>query len=562
LLGAAAGALVIVQAWLLSSAIDAAFLGGGDLHALGPTLLGIAGVAALRAAAAWSQEVAAQRFSGSVRLAVRDRLLRRMLALGPRFASGERAGELANTLVGGVEALDPYLAQYLPQVVLAGVVPLLVWVAVLRADPLSALVLLLTFPLIPLFMWLIGGAAQERTRRQWVTLSRLAARFLDALQGLPTLRAFGRAGDEAEAIARASEGHRAVTMGVLRLAFVSALVLEALATLGTAIVAVEVGLRLLYSRVAFREALFVLVLAPEFYRPLRALGAAFHAGMAGKEAASRIAEVLETPGPLAAPAVEACHPGEHAPGVRRGPPRIVFEDVRFAYDAARAPALDGFSLALPAGVTVALVGPSGAGKTTAAHLLLRFLEPGGGAITIDGAPLAGLAPEEWRRRVAWVPQRPRLFHGTVRENVVFARPDASDTELAEAAARARLDVALRALPRGWETPVGEGGERLSGGEAQRVALARAFLKDAPVLVLDEPTAQLDSGSEAAVVEAIEELRAGRTVLLVGHRLTTVARADRVALMARGRVVEDGTPRELRAAGGGYARLLAAWQGAP
>jgi thiol reductant ABC exporter CydD subunit len=568
-LGAVAGLLFVVQAWFLSSAIDAAFLGGADLRAVGPLLLGIAGAAALRAAAAWGQEVLAQRFSGSVRRAVRDRLLRRILALGPRFASGERLGELANTLVGGVEALDPYLAQYLPQVALSGLVPLLVWVAVLRADPLSALVLLLTFPLIPLFMWLIGGAAQERTRRQWVTLSRLAARFLDALQGLPTLRAFGRAGDEAESIARASEGHREVTMGVLRLAFVSALVLEALATLGTAVVAVEVGLRLLYARVAFREALFVLVLAPEFYRPLRALGAAFHAGMAGSEAAARIAEVLEAEGPLAAPAVEVDRPGRplgteqaEAPRGDSPPPAILFEDVRFTYDAARGPALDGFSLALPAGATVALVGPSGAGKTTAAHLLLRFLEPGEGAITVDGSPLAALAPEDWRRRVAWVPQRPRLFHGTVRENVTLARPGASAAQLAEAAARARLDVVLTGLPRGWETPVGEGGERLSGGEGQRVALARAFLKDAPVLVLDEPTAQLDPESEAAVVDAIEELRKGRTVLLVAHRLTTVTRADRVALVARGRILEEGPPRQLATAGRGYARLVAAWQGAP
>jgi thiol reductant ABC exporter CydD subunit len=421
-------------------------------------------------------------------------------------------------------------------------------------------------------MWLIGGAAAERTRRQWVVLSRLAARFLDAVQGLATLRAFGRAGDEADRVARASEGHREVTMGVLRLAFLSALALEALATLGTAVVAVEVGLRLLHARIAFREALFVLVLAPEFYRPLRALGSAFHAGMAGKEAAARIAEVLDAEGPLAAPAVEAgCPPEERADrplGTRRTevlrrdrPPAIAFEDVRFAYDAAATAALDGFSLALPPGATVALVGPTGAGKTTAAHLLLRFLEPGRGAIAVDGAPLAALAPEAWRRLVAWVPQRPRLFHGSIRDNVALARPGASPSELAAAAARARLDSVLRELPRGWETPVGEGGERLSGGEAQRVALARAFLKDAPVLVLDEPTAQLDPESESAVVASIEDLRRGRTVLLIGHRLTTVARADRIALVVRGRVVEEGTHRELGAAGRGYARLVAAWQGA-
>jgi thiol reductant ABC exporter CydD subunit len=425
-------------------------------------------------------------------------------------------------------------------------------------------VLLLTFPLIPLFMWLIGESAREKTHRQWVTLSRLAARFLDAVQGLPTLRAFGRAGEEADAVARASERHREVTMGVLRLAFLSALALEALATLGTAVVAVEVGLRLLYARVAFREALFALLLTPEFYRPLRALGASFHAGMAGKEAAGRIAEVLEAGGPLAAPAVlEDTPPGAPAT-TRKGAeaPAIAFEGVRFSYDPARPPALDGFSLALPRASTVALVGPSGAGKTTAAQLLLRFLEPGAGAITIDGSPLAVRAPEEWRARVAWVPQRPRLFHGTLRDNVALARPRATDAELEEAAARARLDAVLRALPRGWETPVGEAGERLSGGEARRVALARAFLKDAPVLVLDEPTAQLDPETEAAVVDAVGELRQGRTVLLVAHRLTTVAAADRVALVARGRVIEEGTPRELAAAGGGYARLVAAWQGAP
>jgi thiol reductant ABC exporter CydD subunit len=563
-LGTLAGLLVVVQAWLLSSAIAAAFLAGADLLAVGPLLLGIAGAAVLRAAAAWGQEVLAQRFSGAVRLAVRDRLLRRLLALGPRFSSGERTGELANTLVGGVDALDAYLAQYLPQVSLAGLVPLLVLVAVLGRDPLSALVLLLTFPLVLLFMWLIGGAAQERTRRQWVTLSRLAARFLDALQGLPTLRAFGRADAEAAAIALASERHRAVTMGVLRLAFLSAFVLEGLATLGTAVVAVEVGLRLLYGRVAFREALFVLVLTPEFYRPLRALGAAFHAGMAGREAAGRIAEVLESGGPLAAPGVETGGAPAGAPEpVAPGPaPAIAFEGVRFAYEAGGAPALDGFSLEVAAGATVALVGPTGAGKTTAVHLLLRFLEPGGGAITVDGVPLAALGPEEWRRRVAWVPQRPRLFHGTVRDNVLLARPGAPEAALAEAAARARLDAVLAELPRGWETPVGEAGERLSGGQVQRVSLARAFLKDAPVLVLDEPTAQLDAESETAVADAIEVLRWGRTVLLVAHRLTTVTRADRIALVARGRVVEEGTHRQLAAAGRGYARLLAAWQGAP
>jgi ATP-binding cassette subfamily C protein CydD len=541
-LGTLAGLLVVAQAWLLASAITAGFLGGGDVQAVAPLLLWLCVAAALRAAATWSQEALAQRYSGDVRLAVRDRLLRRVLALGPRFASGERTGELANTLVGGVDALDPYLAQYRPQAALAVLVPLAILGAVAWADPLSALVLLLTYPLAPLFMWLVGAAARERTRRQWVTLSRLAARFLDAVQGLPTLRAFSRDADEAAAIERASERHRQMTMGVLRLAFVSALVLEALATLGTAVVAVELGLRLLYARVAFREALFVLLLAPEFYRPLRALGASFHAGMSGREAASRIAEVLESDAPRAAPAVELATREEtdaEPPVPPAPPPAIAYEDVRFAYAPGRAPALEGFSLALPAGETVALVGASGAGKTTAARLLLRFLEPDGGRLLVDGRPMRAHSPEQWRRRVAFLPQRPRLFHGTVRENVLLGRPGASTAALEAAAASAHLDAVIGALPRGWETPVGEGGERLSGGQAQRVALARAFLKDAPVLVLDEPTAELDLESEAAVADALDRLRRGRTVLLVAHRAATVALASRVARLERGRVAEEG-----------------------
>lgn len=585
--GALAGLVVVAQAALLSRVVDRGFLGREPLEALLPGLLALAGAAVLRAVLAWLQEDLAQRASGRARLEVRDRLVRRVLALGPRYATGERAGELANTLLGGVEALDAYVAQYLPQAALAALVPGIVLAAVLWADPLSALVLALSYPLVPLFMWLIGSAAEARTRRQWQLLSRLAARFQDALSGLATLRAFGRVEDELGVLERVNERHRVVTLEVLRLAFVSALVLEALATLGTAVVAVGVGLRLLYARLAFGEALFVLVLAPEFYRPMRTLGAAFHAGMAGREAALRMAAIHEAGGLLAAPGVLSGDaddaPGDRSPrsgapdeliagtreragpsrrpGRREGPPRVSFESVSFSYDAGHGRALDGFTLEIAAGETLALVGPTGAGKTTAAQLLLRFLEPSAGRILVDGAPLAERTPEEWRRHVAWVPQHPRLFHASLRDNLRLARADASEAQLGRALELAGLDALVRSLPRGLETPLGEGGERLSGGEAQRVALARAFLKAAPVLVLDEPTAQLDLATEALVLAAVERLRRGRTVLLVAHRLTTLAAAERIAVLEGGRLVEQGRPAELAASGRVYPRLLAAWGGA-
>jgi thiol reductant ABC exporter CydD subunit len=561
-LGAVAGALVVLQAGLLSRVVDAAFLNGAGLDVALPLLGGLVGAALLRAAATWGQEVVAQQFSGAVRAELRDRLTRRLLALGPRYASGERAGELQNTLVGGVESLDAYLGQYLPQAFLAGIVPPLVLLAVLRADPLSALVLLLTYPLIPLFMWLIGARARRRTEQQWVTLSRLSAQFLDAVQGLATLRAFGRAHDRADAIARASDRYRQMTMDVLRLAFVSALVLELLATLGTAIVAVEVGLRLLYAKVTFGPALFVLILAPEFYRPLRALGAAFHAGLSGREAAGRIGEILEGEGAIVAPAVLEGRrpPGE---GDRPGelPPRLEIEEVGFTYGEGRPPALDDVSFTVESGTTTALVGPTGAGKSTVAHLLLRFIEPTSGHLRADGRPLLEIAADEWRRRVAWVPQRPRLFHGSLLDNLLLARPGASREEVERAAAAARLEPLLRELPGGWDTPVGEGGERLAGGEAQRVALARALLTAAPVLLLDEPTSHLDPEHEAAIVEAMKALRRERTVLLIAHRMTTVLDADRVVLLDHGRVAEQGTHEDLLATGRHYPRLVAAWGGA-
>jgi ATP-binding cassette subfamily C protein CydD len=547
-LGIASAIFVVAQAGLLSRALDGVFLRGRGLGDLRPLLVGLVAVALVRALAVYGAEVVAQRSAAETKRALRVRLARRLVDRGPVWTTNERAGELAHTLVGGVDALDAYVSQYLPHAALAVLTPVLVLVAVLVADPLSALVLAITYPLVPVFMILIGTRAAARTRRQWLELSRLGAAFLDQLAGLPTLKVFGRAEAAADTLEASGRKLRDVTMSVLRVAFLSALALELVAMLGTALVAVEIGLRLVYGRIEFSSGLFVLLLTPEFYRPLRALGAAYHAGMAGTEAGQRVFDVLEGEA-----ATRVADPGVTVVGARApGPPAITLEGVRAAYGPGLPPALDAVSFALAPGETLALVGPSGSGKTTVANLLLRFLEPHAGRITVDGEALDGKDPDAWRDGVAWVPQRPHLFYGTVLENLRLGRPDATREEIEEAARQAEALAFIEELPLRFDTPVGEGGLRLSGGEAQRLALARAFLKDAPFLVLDEPTAQLDPETEDRLARALRRLCAGRTVLLIAHRRRTVAEADRAVRLHAGRVVEQGAPGVLLARGRPFA----------
>ncbi len=553
--GAASGALVVAQAALLARVIAGAARPGSSPASTASLLALLAGVAVLRAVASWASETAAARAAADVRLALRSTLTSKLLALGPRFVSGERTGELVGTLGGGVEATDAYVARYQPQLALSFLVPLLVLVAVSRADLLSGFVLAATWPLIPLFMYLIGGAARRRSRAQWVALSRMSARFLDTVQGIATLVTFGRAREEAAVVASASERFRAVTMEVLRVAFLSALTLEWLATLGTAVVAVELGLRLLAARVGFEAALFVLVVTPEFYRPMRALGAAFHAAMTGREAGERMSELLDRPVRQRATTATAAGPPDEDEPI--GAAGLVLDEVSFRYSPDRPAAVDGVSFSVAPRTTVALLGPSGSGKSTIAHLVLRFMEPDAGRLLVGGRALGTLDADTWRRQVAWLPQRPHLFHGTVLDNLKLARPDASDSDIERAIVLAHAGQFVRALPGGLGAEIGEGGSRLSGGQRQRLALARAFLKDAPLLVLDEPTSHLDPENDALVSDAVRELAAGRTVLLIAHRLTAVAGADRVVVLSGGRVAEQGTRAALAARRGLYARMLAA-----
>jgi ATP-binding cassette subfamily C protein CydCD len=544
-LGAVGGVATVGQALALSRAVAGAFLDGRDLAGVAPQLWGLVAWTCLRAAAAWLAEIAASRVAAQVKTALRGRLLAQMMALGPAYTRGERTGELVNTAVEGVEALDAYFSQYLPQVALAALLPVAFLVFVFPADPLSGLVLLLTAPLIPLFMILIGSLADALTHRQWAALSRMSAHFLDVLQGLTTLKLFGRSREQIAVIQQITDRHRDATLGVLRVAFLSALVLEMVGTLSTAIIAVAIGLRLLYGGMAFQPAFFVLILAPEFYLPLRLLGTRFHAGIAGVAAATRIFEVLET----------SLRGAEFAPNQSTGTPLpelpvplIRLEHVSYTYPGRETPALDGVSFAIWPGEKVALVGPAGAGKSTVAALLLGFIHPAAGQISRDG-------DGERACPIAWVPQAPHLFDASVADNIRLGRPAASLAEVEAAAAAASADAFIRDLPAGYDTRIGERGSRLSAGQAQRIALARAFLLDAPLVLLDEPTANLDPHTEAGVQASVEWLLAGRAALIIAHRLNTVRQADRIIVLEHGRVVEAGAHDALLAARGAYWRLL-------
>ncbi len=550
--GFLAGLLTIGQAYLLSNTVNGVFLQEQTLADVFPWLRLILVIIAGRAFLTWVNEVSANIVAVRIKSDLRERLFNHILNLGPAYTRGQRTGELTTAAVEGIEALDAYYSQYLPQLVITALIPISILIVVFPIDLLSGIVMLITAPLIPFFMIMIGMGAEVVTKRQYQTLSRLSAHFLDSLQGLTTLKLFGQSKAHTKNIENVSNQFRDTTLGVLRITFLSALALELLATLSTAVIAVEIGFRLLYARMEFQPAFFILILAPEFYLPLRNLGARFHAGMSGTTAAKRIYEILGTPvtGSSDQPSAVSEPTFKHITSIR-------FENASFTYPGETTAALQNIDLEIKAGQQVALVGSTGAGKSTLVNLLLDFIQPTSGQILVNHK--LRITSSELRNSIAWVPQRPHLFHDTLATNIRLGKPEATHEEIIEAAKAAHLHEFIETLPEKYETIIGESGARLSGGQAQRLALARAFLKNAPILILDEPTSSLDPETETLLEESTRRLMQGRTVLTIAHRLNTIFRADQILVFEEGCIVEQGTHRELLAKNGAYSEMVRAYQ---
>ena len=544
LLGLLSTALAIGQAWCIAVVLAHA-LAWSVSHSVAPSgwtpLVLFAALAVVRALLLIAQESRAAGTAAASRRRLRGEALVALLARGPALLRRQASGALTALVVDRIEALDGFFSRWIPAASLAVVSPALVLVVVGIVQPRAALVLLVCGLAVPASQALFGIGAALASRQQFIAMARLQARFLDRMRGIATIVLAGRADDEAERLGVAADELRRRTMRVLRVAFLSSAALDCAFAAALVLIALLDGRALLAGGAArswvgallLPRSLFALILVPEFFSPLRSFALAYQDRMQASGAAEALDALVRDGGAGSPPPVARPQPVRTvaAHGVA-----VAFEAVGFAWDATRAPALDAVSFRIPAQETVVLVGPSGSGKSTIIEMLLGFIAPDSGRITLNGADIASIVPEALAQMTSWIGQRPLLFAGTIRENVLFARPEASETELASALRAAAVEGFAAGLPEGIDTRIGEGGYGLSGGQAQRVAIARAFLRNAPLLLLDEPTARLDPGTEREILDSLRRLAIGRTVLLASHSAAAHAFSGRRIDLARGRVV--------------------------
>jgi ATP-binding cassette, subfamily C, bacterial CydD len=538
-------AVIVFQMLLLSLVINDVFM----LHkAPGNHLLYLlAGLIFTRALLVWIRERLAQQGAVKIKSGLRLRLFGQLLNAGPSFSREQKTGELVNLLTEGDEKLDDYYTKYIPSIIHIGVLPVVIIAFFFSYDWLSGLILFITAPLILFFMWLIGTRAGKLTNSQWNEMSAMSAHFLDVLQGIRTLKIFNRNREEAESVSVVSNSFRAITMKVLKVAFLSGMVLELTASISIAMVALQVGIRLIEGMMVYQVGLFVLLLTPEFYLPFRSLGQHHHSGMEGVSAAKKIFEILDSGSQQIKSASELTLPDKKL--------RIEFVNVDFYYPDAAHPALHRINCCIEPGKLTAVVGHTGSGKTTFSFLLMGFLKPAAGQILINGVPVDEIPEEERDRITAYVPQHPHFFNMSVLENLQLANSHASLEQVTEACTRAGAHDFIMGLPQGYHTQLLENAARLSGGEKQRLTIARAFLKNAPILVLDEPSSHLDPESEELIARATGELVKDRTTLIIAHRLKTIYRAGKIMVFDHGQIAETGTNESLIAGNGIYAGFM-------
>ncbi len=530
----------VFQAKAVTSVVDGVFLKGLSLEKIWVWMSMLLFFILAKAGLIWGNETLSKNFSAKIKHNLRGRVQDTILSAGPVRLRDEKAGEVINLAIEGVETLDAYFSEYLPQLAVAVIGPVLVLLFSFPADPVSSIIMLATAPLIPFFMILIGKHAGSLTERQWNSLSRLGGHFLDIVRGLPTMKLFGRSKTQSGVIYRMAENFRNSTMNVLKVAFLSALVLELAATLSTAIIAVTLGIRLINSQITFDRALFVLLLVPEFYQPLRQLGAKFHAGMEGSSAAKAIFRFFnEYAIPGAEDAARPC--GAEPPGIIT---EISFSGVSFSYGNTNGPAVKDATFSIKQGECVVLTGESGSGKSTLASLLLNFIQPQEGRITVNGMDLTDIPPFSWREKIAYVPQHPYLFSGTIGENLKLGNPGAGMDEIQAAARLAGIHDFIAGLPLAYDTEIEEGGKGLSGGQKQMLSIARALLKDAPILVMDEPTSNLDYEAEELVADAVKVAMKGKLVFLITHSPYLKAAANKVLVLDNGRIAGEEVRNEI------------------
>lgn len=519
LMGVVQSVCIIVQAVTLAHVVTGLFLRHQDLSELQNSLYALVAAIILRAMATWFVDVSAQRASTIVKSDLRKAVFTKSLSLGPLWMNSSRAVETTTLLTRGIDALDVYFSKYLPSLLLASVAPLLLGLVVLRNDGLSATIIVLTIPLIPFFMILIGKLTNDRVQRQWNSLNRLSQHFSDLISGLPTLRIFGQSKNQRDALIKHGNTYQEATMSVLRVSFLSALVLELIATLSVALIAVSIGVRLISGSIALEAGLVILILAPDIYLPIRQVGMNFHAASDGLEAAARIFTILEE---------DSVHSdvinGEQIQQIGT----VVFRDVEIGYSADSHSVLRHVTFECTPGTITALVGPSGSGKSTVLNSLLTFLPVTAGEISLDGRDISTINSRSLRSHISYLPQRPWIPGGTLEQAIQVSRAGATRSEIVQACNAAGLvvDGTDSSLPQGIETFINPGGSGISAGQLRRIGIARTLLSDAQLVIMDEPTAALDMQTESLIVSTLNDLRAqGKTVIVVAHRPSVIALAD-------------------------------------